>query len=346
MSPAQPQTGPIDWAAVEACLHQDPGRRGLATYCQDVEPLDAGLLAAAAEHLVTHGRSVAILTGFCIAGASPPAAETDGPPSALYLGRMLRSLDVEVTWLTDAYGRPLLKAGCSAWNLEPTILEIPLHSANSAVEPDWSQAFFASDLGRRLTHLISIERAGPSHTLESLQRQPRNADSPQTAFLDLAPEHEQNVCHNMRGDSIDHLTAPAHHLFEQIAAQQLPITTIGVGDGGNEIGMGSFAWEKLVAALGPSSARIICRIATDYALIAGVSDWGGFALADAVAALSDRPDLLQSPLERDFPQLLNALVAAGAVDGVSWQHAPTVDGLNLATYLAVPLSIRRLLAPA
>jgi len=343
--PSRQHAASIDWSALERWLHQDPGRRGLASYCQEVQALDADQLAGAASHLAQNARCVAIVTGFCITGTEPLSAETDGPAGALYLGRTLATLGVEVTWLSDRYGLPLLEAGCRAWQLTPNLREIPLQPAKQGrgTESDWSRQFLASDLGRRLTHLISIERAGPSHTLRSLARQPRNGELPRTAFLELVPEHDRDVCHNMRGDSIDAQTAPAYGLFDQIAQQQLPITTIGIGDGGNEIGMGRFAWEDLVAALGPHSAPILCRVATDYALIAGISDWGGYALADAVACLRGRSDLLEWPLETELPRLLDALVAAGAVDGVTRQRTPTVDGLSLDTYLSVPLAIRRLL---
>ena len=48
----------------------------------------------------------------------------------------------------------------------------------------------------------------------------------------------------MRGIDITEHTAPVHWLFE--AVQDLPgLTTIGIGDGGNEIGMGKVPWHVI-----------------------------------------------------------------------------------------------------
>ena len=56
--------------------------------------------------------------------------------------------------------------------------------------------------------------------------------------------------------------------------------TIGIGDGGNEIGMGKVL-EK-VAANVQYGSEIACTVASDYLVTAGVSNWGGFALAKAI----------------------------------------------------------------
>ena len=55
---------------------------------------------------------------------------------------------------------------------------------------------------------------------------------------DVPPEH-RDVCHNMRGRDITAWTAPAHLLFESVAKTRPDVRTIGIGDGGNELGMGS-----------------------------------------------------------------------------------------------------------
>jgi hypothetical protein len=144
----------------------------------------------------------------------------------------------------------------------------------------------------------------------------------------------------MRGVIIDNYSAPAQRLFE--AAQTERVTTIGIGDGGNEIGMGSLPWQVLRAALAAQHAgQIICRVATDYLLPAGVSNWGAYALACAVASLSGRGDLVATWHEASQRQLIEHLVhAGGAVDGLTRRREATVDGLSLDTYLGVLRQIR------
>jgi hypothetical protein len=149
----------------------------------------------------------------------------------------------------------------------------------------------------------------------------------------------------MRGEIIDSATGGLHQLFDMLPVGNPSLRTIGIGDGGNEIGMGSIPWERLAALLSvTASPKIICRIVTDWNIIAGTSNWGGYALAAAVALLRDRLDLI-APFTSDQQfEVLSKLVGARlAVDGVTREYEPTVDGLPFLTYIQPWNSIRRLL---
>src|SRR5262249_649011 len=147
----------------------------------------------------------------------------------------------------------------------------------------------------------------------------------------------------MRGMSVEQVTAPLHRPFEIIHERKLPIVTIGVADGGNEIGAGKYPWELVRAAVrSPVAGRIACRIAPDYCLLAGVSDWGAYALAAAVSSERGRPDVLRPVDSEAISELIAALVRAGALDGVTRRLQATVDGLPQQRYLAVWDEIRRL----
>jgi D-glutamate cyclase len=286
-------------------------------------------------------------------------AETDGPPGALYLARALMALGVEPLVVSDRYALPLLAVGCDAWQLDRRILvEFPFEDGDSAAAartrngPSWDaktdhwlDAFFAAGPGNRLSHIIAIERAGPSHTLESFQKQSRAAVAPSDFFSADVPAEDRNLCHNMHGQSINGWTAKTHRLFEWISEKHLPLVTIGIGDGGNEIGMGRFAWELLVKAIGGAQAgRIACRIPTDFALIAGVSNWAAYALALTVCRLRGQADLGRgwtAPEQRELIELM--VQKAGAVDGLSLRREATVDGLPLETFLQPIVEIRNLL---
>ncbi len=349
----------LDWPALEALVHCDPAGRGLASFRRAAAPLDAGQLRAAAVHLARHAHGVAIVTGFCARVNHRVTAETDGPPGALYLARALVALGVDVLLISDRYALPLIEVGCDLWQLDRKhLVEFPFETgAPSAVArarngPPWDaktdrwlDQFFASGPGRRLTHLIAIERAGPSHTLESFEEQPRAAAAPRERFLAEVPAEDRDLCHDMRGRSINGLTAKTHRLFEWIAEKHLPITTIGIGDGGNEIGMGRFAWELLVEASGGGLAgRIACRIATDFTLLCGVSNWAAYALALAVCRLRGQGNLGRDWTAADQRELIEAMVQkAGAVDGLTLRREATVDGLPLETFLQPLVAIRRLL---
>ena len=290
----------IPWGELEQAVHRDPAGRGLASFRPRGTPLDVGQLRAASMHLSQRATAVGIVTGFCVANEHGIAAETDGPPGALFLARALTALGIQAVLISDRFALPLLEAGCHAWNLtEVKLVEFPLEansSEMSAVTPNhhnesiaterWLDAFFAAGPGRSLSHLIAIERPSPSHTLQSLTAQKRIGSAPVERFAAIVPAIDRDVCHNMRGQSIDAYTAPTHRLFDRIVSQGLSITTIGIGDGGNEIGMGSFPWESIVEALGAElGGRIAARIATDFAIIGGVSNWVAYALALTLARL-------------------------------------------------------------
>jgi hypothetical protein len=333
---------PIDFATLEALIRQDPRRRGVASYRREGQWLAAGMLERAARDLAQSEGAVAIVTGFCVADVDPPVAETDGPPGALYLARALSALGREVALVSDGSALGLLEIGCRLWQLNVEVVELPLAGRGETKLDEW----LASSLGKRLTHLIAIERVGPSHTLASLQGQPGNSPRAVERFVSEVPGQHRDACHNMRGVTIDRFTAPAHRLFEAARVGDRTITTLGIGDGGNEIGMGAIPWEVLRAALPDENAgRIICRVATDFLILAGVSNWGAYALACAIAGLRGRSDLIAEWDEVHEQELIDLLVReGGAVDGLTRQRTATVDGLPLDFYLGVLKQIRLMTA--
>ena len=163
-----------------------------------------------------------------------------------------------------------------------------------------------------ITHAISIERCG------------RSADG--------APR-------NMRGLDISSYTAPLDELFTAG-----PWETIAIGDGGNEIGMGSLPRE-LIARHVDHGETIACVTAARHLIVAGVSNWGAYALLGALAALRPewRERLLVSLDEKLDQAVLEATVNNGpAVDGVSRLRTMTVDNLDMAIHHGKLREIRAL----
>jgi hypothetical protein len=145
--------------------------------------------------------------------------------------------------------------------------------------------------------------------------------------------------YNMRARDISAVTAPLDDLFLEAATLGLP--TVGIGDGGNEIGMGRVT--ALVRQRVPAGDRIACVVPTEHLIVAGVSNWGAWGLTGALGVLAGR-DLLPSAAEVRAD--LRALLAAGAVDGVTRRPEPTVDGLPLDASLAVLEAIRAVVTQA
>lgn len=128
---------------------------------------------------------------------------------------------------------------------------------------------------------------------------------------------------NMRGNDISATTARLDELFIQHPH------SIGIGDGGNEIGMGNLApYIPCIDTLPDMPA--ITR--TTHLVIASVANWGAYGLIAALSALVDQ-NLLPAPDAETA--LIQRAVAFGAVDGINSQQAPTVDGFSLAQNEAV-----------
>lgn len=126
---------------------------------------------------------------------------------------------------------------------------------------------------------------------------------------------------NMRGVSIADHTAKIDRIFELGAARGIP--TIGVGDGGNEIGMGNVApviAEKL--SLAP------CNVTVEHLVLATVSNWGAYGLCACLERFSGKKLLPDYPTVMEY---LDRIVALGCVDGVTKTQTSTVDGYSTET---------------
>ena len=218
------------------------------------------------------------------------APETDGPPGAAVLGRALAMLGARVQYVTDPSSVPIVKAALAVLGERAEVIVYP--------ERDGAASLLRRE---RPTHMIAIERPGRT----------RDGD-----YL------------NARGASVAAWNRPIDELFVGRAAPSRAVT-IGVGDGGNEVGMGNV--RARLRRLGPLMARIAAVVETDHLVVAGVSNWGAYGIAAALGRDTGRALLHAPAIERD---LVEACVAAGAVDGLSRRREATVDGLPLDVHAA------------
>ena len=128
---------------------------------------------------------------------------------------------------------------------------------------------------------------------------------------------------NMRGQDISPHTARLDHLFTRHPH------SVGIGDGGNEIGMGNLAsLIPRVASLPDEPA--VTR--TTRLVIASVANWGAYGVVAALSRLAGR-NLLPAPA--DESACIRRLVSLGAVDGVTGAADCTVDSFTLSENTAV-----------
>jgi len=177
-------------------------------------------------------------------------------------------------------------------------------------------------LGGAVDATVALWRSlGVSHAL-SIERCGRSADG--------APR-------NMRGEDISAFTTPLDELF--LAG---PWQRIAIGDGGNEIGMGSLS-AALIGAHVAHGETIACATPADHLIVAGVSNWGAYALIGALAVIRDdcRATLVDCLDPEHDGAILQAMVNDGpAVDGVTRQRTFTVDSMPAELHHAKLRAIR------
>ena len=233
----------------------------------------------AAQYVLEHSGHTVIVTGFYVIMAGKP--ETDGPPGAVTIGRAVQALGRKVSYVTDSYTAPVLRA----WADGADVVEFPILGVEESKQ-------HAERLLEELqpSLLISIERCGRNRNDEYLNMRARDI-TPQTARLDYLFDHG--------------------------------VPSVGIGDGGNEIGMGNLVHViPSVESLPDDPA--ISRV--DRLIIASVSNWGGYGLAAALSQLTGR-DLL--PSSEGEAEMVQRMIDAGAVDGTTGDAVPTVDNFSM-----------------
>ena len=122
---------------------------------------------------------------------------------------------------------------------------------------------------------------------------------------------------NWKGQDISDYNAKLDYLFDQSQY------SIGIGDGGNEIGMGNLSEQiKKIKGLpdNPSSTNV------NNLIIASCSNWGGFGLVAALSVLVKQNLLISAD---EAKKLIIKSVDLGAVEGLTGKSDYAVDGRDL-----------------
>jgi hypothetical protein len=266
--------------------------------------LTYGELFEAAEALAnsTHHRAL-VVTGFYVPSAVHPAAETDGPLGALELCAALRAIGGDAWMVSDAPCESVLRPSSTSLLPEDHVLIAPVDDGFE----QWLDEVQQLIETEHIDSVIFIERVGPSYG---------------------------GLPRNMRASCIKEWTAPLSRLAG------LGLHTIGIGDGGNEIGMGKI-WPSDMQRLVRYGDEIGCSVPTDELIIGGTSNWGAHALVGALHILGCKN--LEHLLEASWHQeLLAHIVSTGSIDGVTHDNVSSVDGLSGDAYFSTISSISQI----
>ena len=305
---------------IDRIMNLDIGNRGVERLYEPARARNAEALCAAAARPLTAlaaGDCVILITGSLTrAWVSPKIGETDGPVGVAALARALsygfNAIPVVVsdTSLLEPIGATLRAAGLAIVTLEQAKRATSNKRFCSVAVV---QGFSIDDAEARRDATRMIDEFAPKAVIS----------------VERAGMTPRGTYHNMLGQDFTEGRARIDYVVQE--AQMRAIPTIGVGDGGNEIGMGAVA--DAVHKHIPHGEILCAKLATDVLLPAGVSNWGCYAIQAALAILSGKPELLHtSTLER---RLVEAAAAAGLVDGNTGKCEPTVDGLPLDVHAGI-----------
>ena len=257
-------------------------------------PCEAALPSVRAS--LSKGGKAIIATGFTVIWAHK--GETDGPPGAAVLAKQLEDVGVSGLVLTDEGNLKIVKS----------VLE-------AAEVTGFEPVSFAAAMDQARTESDRL--------LEEVQ--------PAAMFAIERPGwNRHHVYHNMAGEDISKVCAPIDVIFDR--AVRRGILTVGIGDGGNEIGMGNLRravrrfmpYGKICKC--PCGGGIASSTKTSHVLVGGVSNWVAYTLAAGIAVSSGRVFHHDGEKEK---RLLYAAIQAGAIDSSSAAPYPWVDGVPL-----------------
>jgi len=234
---------------------------------------------------ILKAKKIAIFTGFVILPGV--RCETDGLLGAIFLSEGLMKLGKEVSLWTDSPHAMALKAGLRSLDSDIPVFVVPFSFGGGFFSSFWQDGY---DL------LISVERPGKA------------IDGRYYSF---------------RGIDLSFYVSPLDEFFME--ARRRGVSTVGIGDGGNEIGMGKI--RELLVKFFPNSRKIFSVVKTDHLVVSAVSNWGAYALLAGLSIMSKVKDIL--PEDRAEEELLKVVVDAGSVDGILLTETQSVDGLGL-----------------
>jgi len=251
---------------------------------------------------------------------STSIGETDGPPGTAVLAKMIRLCRTAVpVILTEE-------------SLVKPIEAVTRAAGLCVVSPE--EARKAQELAHQGYTSVACVLGFPADDQEAVARSKeliKEMDPAALICVEKAGRNEKGIYHSMRGFVYSEGRARIDFLVKEARSAGIP--TIGIGDGGNEIGMGAIL--EAVKEYVPFGAKcncgcgggMGCATATDLVVTGAVSNWACYAICCAMAMKTGRSELL--PNVDDEYRMLTAGLNAGFVDGNTGRADTTVDTFSL-----------------
>ncbi len=280
--------------------------------------------------------SIWIVTGFCCFGKG----ESDGPLGSHFLALALQKMGFSPRLVTDSYSHDYFNdLHNTAGHHETTDRHDTTgqHDTTGSKQPSPVSIPYPTYCFQNLEALLQLFETEKPVALIAVERCGRAKDG---------------KYYSMRKKEISAVTPPLDELFLRKPSNCI---SIGIGDGGNEIGMGCY--HDLLAAhcdIIPSCVRC------DFPIVATVSNWGAYGLIAALEQCGSRElqkspevllaaqdtlmephDTLRAAQEKLLPTpdevkaFFRHLLQSGAPDGITGPGHPSVDGFPISYDLEV-----------
>ncbi len=270
------------------------------------------LCLLAAEKLrdrVKHGDFVLITCGMLVYPLI--LSETDGPIGGAAIARALQvGLGAKPVLVVDHAAVELVKATCRGANLNVVDVDALKKSERTV-----SVIGFPIDENEAKKEADRIFKELSPKALIAIECRGRN---------------EKGVYHALpKGRNMNHICAKSVCLYDK--AKETGALTIGIGDGGNEIGWGII--KDVIKAKIPNGDRCACgcgggvgdTTVVDVLVAASISNWGAYGVTACLSVLLDNPEVLHDG--KIESRMLRECIDAGGVNGPSFLPEPRVDDM-------------------
>lgn len=240
---------------------------------------------------------------FCSGFFDPPSMvdEGDGPVGVALLARTLCAmLDITPVFLTEVANMGRMEALARAAGLDFADLELARMTPFKAVmvplpiDPETARREAVATMDRiRPSAFIAVEKPSPC---------PRGR------------------YHTGVGLDVTEVVGKVDHFLEE--ARRRGVLSIGIGDGGNEVGMGMIL--DTILEVVPTGKVIGTPLKTDILVVGAIANWGAYAIEATMAAALRMPEAIHSLA--DERRVISACAANGLIDPSTGLANGWIDG--------------------
>jgi len=302
----------------EVIVKNDVGGRGVIEFLHEALKRKIDNPLEDAMKILEKSSSAIIVTGFNIPPNYKP--ETDGLIGAVVLARaLLETVSNNVLIILDDHKQEDIIKGLLA------VLDDKKYRLNDRID-------------------FLVQMNNEYLFRKAVQDKIASIDPNTAVFIEKPSPNREGVMHNMRGINIS-----SYHLDPSLLLKifrEHGIKTIGIGDGGNEVGLGIIEEDiRKYVPYGnickcPCRAGIASATVTDTVIVSAVSNWAAYALEALILTINGKHDMIHSDREENI--LIRRAVEMGAIDGVRGEGFIGVDGICPEDHVKILNNIRKI----